>query len=669
MPLTARRFLRRPIGFASLTAGVLALLLSAGGSSFLMAVNNVQSWLIWANVASDLVLVVSYVVILGCLFWIAVRLRRLPKVHGYLWVFSVSGLFFLACASTRAMEVVTVWWAVYRLSVLLKMVCAITSVGTAVLFVRAAPEIKLAEEARERLAAVIDSSDDAIFSKDFGGIITAWNRGAEKVLGYAASDALGKSTLMLMPADRLDEESNILERIRRGERIEHFETVRVRNDGSRIDVSVTLSPVRNGDGVIIGASTIARDITERKRSELTHAHQTEQLARQAQELLQSQNALEAQQSLLQSVLDSIGEGLIVADKNGKFLIWNPVAERLFGSPAALPACEWSAYYGIFMPDKVTPLPVDQLPLVRAFRGETCSSETFIRRRGADETFWLECNASPLHDKDGALQGGVVAFRDISQRKADEAKIANRTLQLEATNRELEAFTYTVSHDLRAPSRHISSFAGILLEDYGAGMNGEAMEHLRRIQDAAIRMGQLVDGLLNMAKLGRQSLRLRPTSLNALVDDVIANLQQECDGREVEWRIDVLPTLTCDPVLIAQVFHNLLDNALKYSRGRKPAIIEIGCCESPDQRTVIFVRDNGVGFDMNYAGNLFGVFERMHTESDFEGTGVGLAASQRIVQKHGGAIWAEAQTDQGASFFFTLDGNDFQTKAIQALATA
>jgi PAS domain S-box-containing protein len=652
-----------------LTAGVAAVFLSASGFSFLMTANDRQSWLVWANVASDLVIIVSYLVILACLFWVARRLRRLPRVHGYLWIFCGFGLFILACASTRAMEVLTVWWAVYRVSVLLKMVCAFTSVATAVLFVCTAPEIKLAEDARERLAAVVDSSEDAIFSKDFGGIITAWNQGAEKVLGYAASDALGKSMRMLLPADRLDEESAILERIKRGERVEHFDTVRIRNDGRRIDVSVTLSPVRNGDGVIIGASTIARDISQRKQSEFIHAQQKERLASQAQELLQSQNDLEEQQSLLQSVLDSIGEGLIVADTNGKFLLWNPAAERLIGRSAALPISEWSAYYGNFLPDKVTPLPPDQVPLVRALRGETCSSEIFIRRRGGDETLWLECNASPLHDKTGAPQGGVVAFRDITQRKADEEKIANRTLQLEATNLELEAFSYTVSHDLRAPLRHIGSFAGILIEDFGAELNEEATGHLRRIQDAARRMGQLVDGLLNMAKLGRQSLRLRPTHLNAIVNDVIANLQGEWDGREVEWRIGALPALDCDPVLITQVFQNLLDNALKYSRTREPAIVEVGCTESPDHPAVIFVRDNGVGFDMKYAENLFGVFQRMHTESDFEGTGVGLAAAQRIVQKHGGDIWAEAQMDQGATFFFTLEGNDLQTRAIQALATA
>ena len=821
-----RGALKRPLGIAILTASALAVLLYVGGWSFLMAAHYMphryclsQSWLIWANVVSDLIISLSYIAIFSGLFWIAHRLRSLPEVRAYLWIFLAFGLFIVACASTHAMKVVTLWWAVYRLSLAFKVVSATASIATAVLFVRAAPEItssigqfletlsttrrenesglaararaetrvkeaearlqavldsvmdsiltvdaqgrilsinpatvkmfgfaaaellgrnldmlipgvvicaaepsapgtaaagtvravsidrepqgltragkwlsleltiselcfqgepmfvsqihditdrRLAEEARERLAAVVDSSDDAIFSQDFQGIITAWNLGAEKVLGYAESEALGKSARMLMPADRLEEDTTVLQRIRRGERIEHFETVRLRDDGSRIDVSVTLSPVRNNRGVIIGTSSIARDITERKRSELIHAQQTEQLSRQAQDLLQSQNALETQQALLESVLDSIGEGLIAADKNGKFILWNPAAERLIGGPAALNPLEWSAYYGSFLPDKVTPFPPDQVPLFRALCGETCSSEIFIRRRGGDDTVWLECNAAPLYDKDGSQQGGVIALRDITQRKTDEENIAKRTLQLEVANQELEAFTYTVSHDLRAPLRHIGSFAGILMEDFGAGLNTEATGHLRRIQDAARRMGELVDGLLGMAKLGRQSLRLRPTPLDGIVKEAIANLEQECEGREVEWRVGLLPALACDQILMAQVFQNLLDNALKYTRGRKPAIIEIGCTQATDKPAVIFVRDNGVGFDLNYAENLFGVFQRMHSSSEFEGTGVGLAATQRIVQKHGGAIWVDAHPNQGATFFFTLEGDEQRAKSAQAL---
>ena len=186
------------------------------------------------------------------------------------------------------------------------------------------------EEARAWLAAIVDSSDDAIIGKDLNGTITAWNRGAEKIFGYSASEVMGKPMLMLFPPDRVDEESDILARIRRGESVEHFETVRVRKDGRKIDISATISPIKDSSGAIVGASKIARDITERKQAEDRLAGQAEELSRQAAELLRSQEALEGQTLMLQSVLDSIGEGLVAADATGKFILWNPAATKIIG---------------------------------------------------------------------------------------------------------------------------------------------------------------------------------------------------------------------------------------------------------------------------------------------------------------------------------------------------
>jgi len=235
----------------------------------------------------------------------------------------------------------------------------------------------------------------------------------------------------------------------------------------------------------------------------------------------------------------------------------------------------------------------------------------------------------------------------------EAKIAQRTEQLVATNHELEAFSYSVSHDLRAPLRHIAGFSRILVKDFGPAMAMEAREHLQRIEDAVSRMGLLVDALLKMATLRRRSLRLSHSELNPIVDAVISMLQPECDGRNVEWRIAKLPALDCDPILIAQVFQNLLGNALKYSSGRAKAVIQVDSIQQPGKPAIIFVRDNGAGFNMKYAERLFGVFQRFHTESEFEGSGVGLATVHRIIQKHGGMIWAESEPDHGATFYFAL----------------
>jgi light-regulated signal transduction histidine kinase (bacteriophytochrome) len=287
---------------------------------------------------------------------------------------------------------------------------------------------------------------------------------------------------------------------------------------------------------------------------------------------------------------------------------------------------------------------------------------FVRNPEPAEGVWVEAIANPLRNKDGVVHGGVVAFRDITQRGSDEReirklndeleeKVVKRTAQLEAANEELEAFTYSVSHDLRAPLRHISGFAGILVEEHAPALAPEARQYLQRIQDGTQKMGRLVDELLNLARVGRQSVNLQVAGLNSIVDEVVSMLQPEIEGRQVEWRIARLPFVECDPTLMKLVFQNLISNALKYSRPRAHAVIEIG--QTDGTPPAIFVRDNGVGFSMKYADKLFGVFQRLHRSEDFEGTGVGLATLQRIVKKHGGQVWAEAELDKGATFFFTL----------------
>ncbi|MGC2272496.1 MAG: PAS domain S-box protein [Candidatus Sulfotelmatobacter sp.] len=481
-------------------------------------------------------------------------------------------------------------------------------------------ERKRAEEVREHLAAVVDSCDDAIISKTLEGKINTWNGGAQKVFGYAAEEVVGKPMLMLIPPERVGEESDILARIRRGESVEHFETVRVRKDGKRIDVSATISPIRDSSGSVVGASKIARDITERKQAEERLAGQAEELSRQAEELLRSQQALEIQTLTLQSVLDSMAEGLVAADEQGKFIIWNPAATKIVGIGAAdVPPGEWNKHYGVYLPDTITPLPSEQNPLARAICGEACSAEIYVRNPELESGVWIEISGGPLRDRKGGLRGGVVAFRDITQRKIDEREIhklneelehrvVERTAQLEAANHELEAFTYSVSHDLRAPLRHIGGFSKILMEDFGPGMPAEAQTHLQRIEDGARRMGLLVDELLNLARVGRHDLKLQPTPLKPIVEEVVCLLQPEISGRAVTWKIADLSTAQCDPILSRQVFQNLIANALKFTRTRDRAVIEISQRQENGE-TVIAVGDNGVGFNMKYKDKLFGVFQR------------------------------------------------------------
>ncbi len=527
---------------------------------------------------------------------------------------------------------------------------------------RAQAAHKEGAEFRAHMAAVVESCDDAIISKTLEGTISAWNPSAEKLFGYPAAEALGKSVRMLLPPERVHEESGILACIGRGERVEHFETVRVRKDGKKIDVSVTISPIRDSRGVIVGASKIARDITERKQAEERMAEQAEELSRQTEDLTRSRQALEVKTLMLQSVLDSISEGLVVADERGIFNIRNPAAEKIVGLGAMdIPSERWSELYGLFLSDTVTPFPTEKIPLLRAIRGEVCTTEMFVRNPKTPAGVWIEASASPLKDKDGIARGGVCAFRDITQSKAVEREIRQlndeleirvmeRTAQLQTANHELEAFSYSVSHDLRAPLRHISGFSQMLVEEFGATLDPAARHYVDRIQAGTQKMGRLVDELLSLARVGRHSLRLQTTGLEPLVAEVIAMLEPESAGRQVKWDVADLPKVECDPVLVRQIFQNLLANALKFTRKCTCAIIQVSH-EKQNGQAVFMVRDNGIGFDMKYASKLFGVFQRLHREEDFEGTGIGLATVQRIVQKHGGAVWAEGEPDKGAAFSF------------------
>jgi signal transduction histidine kinase len=255
--------------------------------------------------------------------------------------------------------------------------------------------------------------------------------------------------------------------------------------------------------------------------------------------------------------------------------------------------------------------------------------------------------------------GFVIHSEIGKRNLAEANLSEsnerlerRTAQLSETNIELESFSYSVAHDLRAPLRHIAGYSGALIQDYGSRLDAEGLRRLEKITESARQMGRLVDDLLALSQIGRQELSFQETALGSLVAQAVEDLAPDFAGREVEWQIGDLFNAECDPGLMKQVFTNLLSNAVKYTGRKEHAVIEVGQTEQNGER-VIFVRDNGVGFEMQYAGKLFGVFQRLHKARDFEGTGVGLAIVQRIIRKHAGRIWAESAIDQGATFFFTL----------------
>jgi PAS domain S-box-containing protein len=367
--------------------------------------------------------------------------------------------------------------------------------------IRDITERKKAEEQRFQLAAIVDSSDDAVVGKSLEGVIKTWNRGAERVFGYTADETVGKPIAMLLPPGRQGEEPTIIERLKKGERVESFETVRRRKDGHDIDVSVTISPIHDSRGAVIGASKVARDISERKRAE--HA------------------------------------------------------------------------------------------LARA---------------------------------------------------KEAAEIASR---------ELESFSYSVAHDLRAPLRGIDGFSQALLDDYSDKLDVEGQRYLARVRESAQHMAQLIESLLTLARVTQSDIRRERVDLTALARATAERLKSSQATRNVEFLIAKGLTCTGDIRLLGVVFENLLGNAWKFTRNEAVGRIEIGSDQQDGQAT-FFVRDNGAGFDMAFASKLFGVFQRLHASHEFEGTGIGLATVQRIIRRHGGRIWAEGKVAGGATFYFTLD---------------
>jgi len=234
----------------------------------------------------------------------------------------------------------------------------------------------------------------------------------------------------------------------------------------------------------------------------------------------------------------------------------------------------------------------------------------------------------------------------------EQKVIERTFQLEVANKELEAFSYSVSHDLRAPLRHINGFIDMLTAQFPDSLPEKGMGYMNIIRDSARQMGLLIDDLLQFSRTGRQELRKAPVEMNLVFKEVLKAINQDTEDRKIEWITASLPLVYCDQSLIKQVWVNLISNAVKFTRKKEKTVIEVGC-EENEKEFVFFVRDNGVGFDMKYANKLFGVFQRLHSRADYDGTGIGLANVQRIIHRHGGRVWAEAEQDKGAIFYFTL----------------
>ena len=367
-----------------------------------------------------------------------------------------------------------------------------------------------------------------------------------------------------------------------------------------------------------------------------------------------------QQLLLQATaLRTAASAIAITDRSGTILWTNPAFTTLTG---------FSAEEVLGKNPRILKSGVHKREFYKKLWATILSGKTwygeFTNRRKDGSTYHDEHTITPVRSESGEITHFVAIMHDVTERKQAEAqvrklneeleqRVRERTAQLEATNHELEAFSYSVSHDLNAPLRHITGFARLLREDLGSQLKGDGEHSLRQIEDAARQMRRLIEDLLEFSRAGRADLKRTSLPLAPLVEEVIHELSADTRGRNVVWKQGALPEVQADPALLRQVVVNLLSNAIKYTRPRDPAEIEVGHVNGQAGESIIFVRDNGVGFDMKYADKLFGVFQRLHSSEDFEGNGIGLANVQRIINRHGGRIWAEAALNAGATFYFSL----------------
>jgi PAS domain S-box-containing protein len=601
------------------------------------------------------------------------------------------------------------WWTIAGTALL-----SLTGIALALPIGRNVEKI---EGGLRRLAAIVECSDDAIYSKSLDGIITTWNRGAEQLYGYTAAEAIGQSMMLIVPPERHEELRELLQRIRRGDRIEHYECVRVCKDGRRADISVTLSPMDDERGEITGASAIARDITEHKRVQILRESE-QRLNRKLATILSPDGNLanldladildiQAIQSLAEDFSKLTHIPIFVLDLKGKVLAgvgWQDICTKFHrvNSEACKNCLESDTLLtrdvapGQLrqykcknnMWDIVTPITAGGEHVGNLYSGQFFFSDELVdydlfraraQQYGFDKEEYLTALERVPRLNREYVSIGMDFFIKLAEVLSEVsysriklarslAEIGRINTELAASNKELEAFTYSVSHDLRAPLRHIDGFSKMLLERYSEQLDAKGRHYFEEVRTGTRNMGRLVDELLALSRIGRQEPQLQATGLNSLFEEVRTELMKDADDRQIEWKIEALPFVECDPTLMRQVVTNLLSNAVKYTRPRAPAVIEVGQTQQGGE-SVVFVRDNGVGFNMKYADKLFGVFQRLHRAEDFEGTGVGLATVQRIIHKHNGRVWAEAELNKGATFYFTLGGSQTAEPANKYMTTA
>ena len=505
--------------------------------------------------------------------------------------------------------------------------------------------LKELEQARSSLAdsqaryrSLVENINDVIFSMDLKGTVTYISPVVQNFGGLKPEQIIGVPFKEFVHPDDQSAVETAFARVLAGHR-EPLEFRVIGKDGHLYHVRTSSRPLVE-EGRVVGLTGVISDISDRKAAE---------------------NELRELNNDFVTLLESTGDFVYFKDRDNRFRFCSQTMANITGHRS------WRDMIGkddfeVFPKETAHIYREEEQPIFHEGKALLNMVDPYFDAQGGRR--WVNTNKWPVFDDKGAVVGIFGISRDVTELKAAEEKlnelnrdleqrVSERTTQFEAANKELEAFAYSVSHDLRAPLRHIDGFLDLLRARTTDTLDDKSLHYMDTISNAARRMGTLIDDLLGFSRMGRKEMATESVRLDDLLHEVIHEFDAETRSRNIEWRLGELPVVTGDRAMLHIALVNLISNALKFTQKREKVEVEVGTLPGATAETVIFVRDNGAGFDMQYADKLFGVFQRLHASDEFEGTGIGLANVRRIISRHGGRTWAEGKVDGGASFYFSL----------------